>query len=207
MRYLSFAGLAVLQALVPTVAYAFNSVVCTTNSDCLNGGFCNDFGGLADHTVQTYCKCASGFMGTHCESTCPLFCQNGGQCDFASDEHAFVVGATDFVCDCPASHEGILCDLPAGVVSVKDARPVTKETSSPVDGLIVALVVCLALVGFGGVLACRVRVIRSSRQCKAGKCTSDGQATGKSTDNEDALQGDIREECASGLDGTLVPIV
>ena len=83
----------------PVVATT-TTFVCEDDADCSLHGSCGP---------DLTCICDSGFVGTQCERTCPLQCQNGGQC-VEIDHHGGV--EVEYKCECPSSHGGGLCEDP-----------------------------------------------------------------------------------------------
>ncbi|CAJ1961791.1 unnamed protein product [Cylindrotheca closterium] len=73
--------------------------VCEDDFDCFPNGSCGS---------DLRCLCDTGFYGVQCEDTCPIKCQNGGQC-VVDDAHVVVLDAR---CDCPPDFLGGLCEQP-----------------------------------------------------------------------------------------------
>jgi hypothetical protein len=90
-------------------------------------------------------------MGTNCKENCPLMCQNGGQCDVDSDEHAFVQGATDFVCDCPTEYRGVLCEELVTAGRGK-TQPAGKRSVRNNTGIVVGCFVGIASIALVGIV-------------------------------------------------------
>ncbi|XP_015744320.1 protocadherin Fat 1 isoform X1 [Python bivittatus] len=72
-----------------------------SSSPCQNGGICNPL-----PTGDYYCKCAAGFMGTHCEVNVDPCASNpclyGGTCISLNDE---------FICQCRGLYTGQRCQI------------------------------------------------------------------------------------------------
>lgn len=113
---------------------------CAEDNECQNGGTCEET------VAGQVCLCAPGFLGTLCESHCPIKCENGGQCEIESDEHGLSMEAT-YICKCPVSdlgqamYRGALCATPTTTTTtttpaprpVATRRPTTSPTAQPRD--------------------------------------------------------------------------
>ncbi|XP_078685486.1 uncharacterized protein LOC144918505 [Branchiostoma floridae x Branchiostoma belcheri] len=79
-------------------SYLLNIDDCAS-TPCLNGADCTD--GLNEYS----CTCASGFVGTHCETNVddcdPDPCKNGGTC---------IDGVDSFTCECASGFAGETCE-------------------------------------------------------------------------------------------------
>lgn len=117
--------------LLPLLCYMTTTThaadfICNSEADCLPHGSC-------DANTLT-CSCGSGFYGDRCGLTCPLLCQNGGQCK-VSDLHGGVglSGEEEHYCQCPSGVTGSLCQTtPTSNPSAGSAiSPVSSPTSYP----------------------------------------------------------------------------
>jgi hypothetical protein len=125
---------------------------CQNDADCRNGGQCD----------SSSCVCATGFRGKFCDLTCPIRCENGGQCrlvDTNADEHGGIdLQASDFACDCPSDlySSGPLCQeeksppstgAPSSDSNGRTAAATAAEATSKTRGRSAAMIIAAAAVG------------------------------------------------------------
>lgn len=100
--------------LVSWQCFAHDADDCDSNSDCMNGGACErviDDTTSSSH-IHTACQCVDDFIGPFCVERCLISCQNGGVCQrlTTNDSSDEVTDSSDFMCICPSTYDGALCD-------------------------------------------------------------------------------------------------
>lgn len=107
---LTYATLLVTTGSMSTMTTAQD--ICTNDSDCANGGQCK--AEMVDPETEYWCFCQPGYHGLHCEDTCPIQCQNGGQCQLVADDHGGLEDLKEYECMCPTGYSGSLCENQSG---------------------------------------------------------------------------------------------
>eukprot|EP00980_Cylindrotheca_fusiformis_P020383 scaffold7412_cov115-Cylindrotheca_fusiformis.AAC.5 len=162
--------------LVGALFLPSTSATCSSSDDCLNGGTCDDIG-YSKHTdtdiLPRYCVCSEGFLGPDCGVTCPLDCKNGGHCDYESNEHAFVEGASDFVCECPRDYEGTFCEE-----LVRSSSKDAAKEGGIIAGIVVAVGVVVGVAAWIVVKLCKRKKSTDSEK------KSEGPETAPNTGSE-----------------------
>jgi hypothetical protein len=118
---------------------------CSISDDCLNDGTCYNLGATDHADLTAYCGCATGFVGVNCEHSCPLNCQNEGQCGFVSDDHAYVAGDTDYVCKCGQGFTGALCQYNGSTSANKSLATDNRLSSGAVVGIVASVLSSLVV--------------------------------------------------------------
>lgn len=134
-----------LFALLILLAKSISSTafVCNDDFDCFPNGRCGS---------DLSCVCHSGFYGEQCEDTCPIHCQNGGQC-VEIDEHGGFAPENDFYCDCPLGYFGGLCEK-----GTDSGKSTSSEQSAAVTIVSASLLsVILIMAGVYAINRCRRR--------------------------------------------------
>ncbi|KAG7349022.1 EGF-like domain containing protein [Nitzschia inconspicua] len=128
--------------------------LCFDDFDCWNGGSCDspfDFlsSDHVDATSTARCICPPGFGGLRCEKTCPIRCENKGQCDIIDDHAGFDV---EYRCICPSGFSGLRCEnsqdtaTPSGNVSVAPQSTHSQKLGTgPIVGITVGILLAMLL--------------------------------------------------------------
>ena len=100
----------------PATTIITNRDLCDNDTQCLNGGVCNDPNEESGH-AHRYCHCAVGYVGDRCQSFCPLDCQNGGYCRYQetaepSRQNEKDRNPDDYNCHCFGLFQGRYCEIP-----------------------------------------------------------------------------------------------
>eukprot|EP00980_Cylindrotheca_fusiformis_P020385 scaffold7412_cov115-Cylindrotheca_fusiformis.AAC.7 len=180
--------------LIGALLLPSTNATCESDEECHNGGTCVDLGGDGHgHAgiLPGRCVCSEGFLGNYCTQHCPLKCQNGGHCDYESNEHAFVTGATDFICVCPDDYDGVVCDEYIGEAKRTDKRAI--KEGGVIAGIVVAVLFVIGVATCIGVKCCK-----RGKQWKDPEETSQdpesGPDTEKNTDNIESAENDAPED-------------
>jgi len=98
-----------------------------TSVACYNGGTCRTENGEQRGSNTGPCECPEGTGGVHCELSCMLQCENGGQCQFEQEEDE------SFLPPWGQSEDGMFCRCRQGYVGLHCKQEA--ESCGP-DGLI-----------------------------------------------------------------------
>lgn len=170
------------------------NAACVQDSDCQNGGTCDaSFTGLLldeDHMdalqQDPICLCQPGFWGDNCQETCPLLCENGGQCEVQDeqeeDNHGGLDIATTLVCGCPTGFEGPLCSQTSGQEQ-QTQPPVSSLSGQSRDGI--KLGAALSIVVVLSVIVATIFTWKKKRAADASKSKTAALADSEKNGTDD----------------------
>ncbi|KAG7374805.1 EGF-like domain containing protein [Nitzschia inconspicua] len=167
--------------------------LCLDDYDCLNGGSCDspfDFlsSDHVDATSTAKCICPPGFGGLRCEQTCPIRCENKGQCDIVDEHGGFDI---EYRCICPSGFSGLRCENSQGSVTPLHDVSVVPSTHSqlgtgPIAGITVGIVLVMLLV-----MSSIIYIVKVSKKKKQERKPSKEESP--ETENEDAEEERVEE--------------